>query len=119
MELAICLAAGKQILYNKGRTEGGREGYPGEASGGPDTARDAILAQEEKGEDITMDRMLDYVENRGIARGVEIGIQALIEAYGEAGISYDVTTKKVMEKFGLDRRKARQKMKKYWKAAAS
>lgn len=77
-------------------------------------AKPELAAMKEKGEDITMCILLDYAENKGVKRGLDEGIRALIEASREFGQSYDVTAEKVMEKFQLDSVQTSERMRKYW-----
>lgn len=73
-----------------------------------------LVELDEKGESVTMCKMLDYAEEKGMKRGITQGIQALIEASCEFGQTYEATLEKVMEKFELDPEEANKKMKQYF-----
>lgn len=51
----------------------------------------------------------------GIKEGIKQGILALIETYSELGQSKENALKKIMEKFDLDEKTAKEYIEEYWK----
>ncbi len=51
---------------------------------------------------------------QGMQQGIQQGIQVLIATYKELGITYEVATAGVKEKYGLDDAEAQKDMKMYW-----
>ena len=57
----------------------------------------------------------DYVEQIGINKGLETGVQkGMIETCGELGISRDITLSKLVSKFALTPEAAENLLEKYW-----
>lgn len=48
-----------------------------------------------------MSEVLDRAENRGIQKGIQQGIVALVESLKELGQTNEVIVNKLVEKFGL------------------
>ena len=57
----------------------------------------------------------DKLIKKGIELGISQGIQALIEAYREDGISKNKLEMRLREKFNLSESEARNYIEKYWK----
>lgn len=64
---------------------------------------------------LSMTRLGEMLVNDGIEKGMEKGIQAMITAFQELGISYEESVRKIKEKFALDPETARGYMEKYWR----
>lgn len=61
------------------------------------------------------ERHMRQTKEEGREEGREEGIQVLIQTCRELGISREVTSKKLMEKFSFSGQEAEEKMGKYWK----
>lgn len=64
---------------------------------------------------LSMTRLGEMLVNDGMEKGMEKGIQAMITAFQELGISYDESVRKIKEKFALDPETALGYMEKYWR----
>ena len=66
-------------------------------------------------------RMCEYVdklEARGVAKGRESGIRVLVESYTEDGISDDVIIDKLVRKYDLTPKQAKEKIQQYGRRSA-
>lgn len=68
-----------------------------------------------KGGKINMCQALKELLEECRTEGMEIGLENMITACREFGISYQETEKKVIEKFGLSPDKSRDRMNRYWR----
>ena len=59
--------------------------------------------------------LLDAAENRGVQRGLQKGLKALITTCKELGISFEETAAKLKEKYSLGDTEVQKNMKLYWK----
>lgn len=83
------------------------------ALSGDERYLDGIKFMEEEG-GRSVCELLDSMVNKGIQQGIQQGIQVLIATYKELGITYEVATAGVKEKYGLDDAEVQRNMKMYW-----
>ena len=72
------------------------------------------LEKREEGEEWTMCRLLEESWENGEKRGIELGIQALILAGKNFGMSFERTADELKERFSLEDEEVQKNMVQYW-----
>lgn len=75
---------------------------------------DILMTESMEKREKDMCNLSEAIEERGIKKGIERGIQAIIETCHEIGVSREVTLDKVIGKFNLTNSEAENYMKQYW-----
>ena len=84
------------------------------ALSGDERYLDGISFVQEEGGRSMGDYLLDAMVNKGIQQGRQEGIQVLITAYKELGITYKAAATEVKKKYNLNNAEVRKNMKLYW-----
>ncbi len=82
------------------------------ALSGDERYLEKIEFMKEGGKDVC--DLLDSMVNKGLQQGMQQGIQILIGAYKELGITYEVAAARVREKYALDDAEVQKDMELYW-----